>query len=147
VTRRALLLEEGFDEAFGAGNCYREETDYYLRLTLSGQRVLLTNDARTIHLSAAQTSRGGVRTPRARRVYWSVRNTARLYRKHWPGYARKVGLPVPRHLALACFAVFSAYREFLRPPLYRAAMRMLRWRDAVAPAPAPLVERKHDGRG
>lgn len=135
VTRRDLLLPDGFDEAFCAGNCYREETDYYMRLTLAGHRVLLTNDCRTFHLSAAATSRGGVRTSRARRVYWSVRNTAHLYRKHWDGYARRFGLRVPRQVALACFAAFSVWREFMRPPLYRAAMRVMRARQIAPDAP------------
>jgi glycosyltransferase involved in cell wall biosynthesis len=131
VTRRALLQPEGFDASFGTGTCYREETDYYMRIALAGHRVLLTSDVRSIHLSAAQTSRGGVRAPRAQRVYWSVHHTARLYRKHWSGYARLVGLRVPRQAALACFAVFSVWREYLRPPLYRTAMRVLRWRSAA----------------
>lgn len=132
VTRRDLLLPLGFDESFGAGTCYREETDFYLRLTDAGHRVLLTNDCRTIHLNPAATRTGGVRAPRWQRVRWSVHHTARLYRKHWAGYAPRVGVVAPRLAALACFAVFSVWREYLRPPFYRAAMAVLRRRQAAA---------------
>jgi glycosyltransferase involved in cell wall biosynthesis len=130
VAPTELVRRHGFDEFYGTGSCYREETDFFLNLFLAGHRIVMTNDVRSLHLSVAQTRLGGARVDRAARVYWSVRFTDHLYRKYWRAYARRVGLPVPRQVALACFAVFSAYREYLRPYIYRPMMRYLRWRHA-----------------
>lgn len=63
---------------------------------------------------------GGQRVRKVERVYWSVFYTRYFYRKFYARYAARFGLRAPMGVALAAFACFSAYRELLRPALYRA---------------------------
>jgi GT2 family glycosyltransferase len=128
LTERRLLQRFPFDPHYARGNGYREETDYQMNLFTHGFRILVTNDVHSIHLSPAQVRGGGQRVSRRQRVYWTVRYTAYFYGKYYRAYAARTGLRLPRWLALALFAVFAAYREFLRPPLHAAALRALRAR-------------------
>ena len=126
LTRRALLQRFPFDPHYARGNGYREETDYQMNLFVHGYPIVVTNDVHSIHLSPSQIRRGGQVVSRWRRVYWSVHYTRYFYRKYYTAYAERVGLRLPRMLAVAAFAGFAVYREYLRPALYGAAMRHLR---------------------
>lgn len=135
LTRRELLLRLPFDAHYARGNGYREETDFQMNLFVHGYRIVVTNDVHSIHLSPAQVRHGGQVVSRWRRVYWSVRYTRYFYHKYYKAYAARLRLRVPRTLALVAFAGFAVYREYLRPSLYRVAMRgsrRLRRRQASA---------------
>jgi glycosyltransferase involved in cell wall biosynthesis len=126
LTITELVRRFGFDPYYAKGNGYREETDYQMNLFTNGHKILVTNDVHSIHLSPSQVRTGGQRgLSTLRRVLWSVHYTSYFYRKYWTRYAARAGVRLPRAAALACFAVFSAYREFLRPSLYRAAMSLV----------------------
>lgn len=128
LTHRSLLQRFPFDPQYARGNGYREETDYQMNLFVHGYPILVTNDVHSIHLHASQIRRGGQIVPRWRRVYWSVHYTWYFYRKYYRAYAARTGLRLPRWAAIAAFAGFAVYREYLRPTLYDAAMRILRLR-------------------
>jgi glycosyltransferase involved in cell wall biosynthesis len=134
LTHRALLQRFPFDPHYARGNGYREETDYQMNLFVHGYPILVTNDVHSIHLCPSQVRRGGQRVPRWQRVYWSLHYTRYFYRKYYDGYAARVGLRLPRSVAVAAFAGFAVYREYVRPAIYGAVMRILRWRrDYGAP--------------
>src|SRR6185437_15056742 len=128
LTYRSLLRRFPFDPHYARGNGYREETDYQMNLFVHEYPILVTNEVHSIHLHASQIRRGGQVVPRWRRIYWSVHYTRYFYRKYYAAYAARVGLRSPRWVALAAFAGFAVYREYLRPVLYRAAMRIVRLR-------------------
>lgn len=140
LTERRLLQQFPFDPYYARGNGYREETDYQMNLFTHGFRILVTSDVHSIHLCPSQVQRGGQRVSRWRRVYWSVHYTRYFYRKYYRAYAARTGLRLPQTAAVALFAGFAAYREFLRPPLHAAALRLLEMRavrdGARAAAPA-----------
>ena len=126
VTPTELVRRFGFDPQYAKGNGYREETDYQMNLFVNGYDILVTNDVHSIHLSPSRVRTGGQRgAPALQRIRWSVHYTNYFYRKYWTRYAARTGVRLPRPVALAWFATFAAYREFLRPPLYRAAMALL----------------------
>jgi len=134
LTYRSLLLRFPFDPRYARGNGYREETDFQMNLFVHDYPILVTNEVHSIHLHASQIRRGGQVVPRWRRVYWSVRYTRYFYRKYYDAYAARVGLRWPRWCAIAAFAGFAVYREYLRPTLYDAAMRIVRDRRRNAAA-------------
>lgn len=136
LTRRELLLRFPFDPHYARGNGYREETDFQMNLFVHGYRIVVTNDVHSMHLSPAQVRHGGQAVARWRRIYWSLHYTRYFYRKYYAAYAPRVGLRLPRTLALVAFAGFAVYREYLRPALYRPAMRVLRRRRRTSP-PVP----------
>jgi hypothetical protein len=127
------VRQYGFDATYVQGNGYREETDYQMNLFVNGYRILMTGNVHSVHLSPAQVRTGGQRVNRWKRLYWTVFYTAYFYRKYWDGYRERLGIALPRSMALAWFAVFAAYREFLRPPLYRVAFALMRLRSAAPP--------------
>ena len=139
LTRRSLLLEEPFDPHYLAGNGYREESDYQMRLFLRGLPIYVTSDVHCMHLSSSLVRTGGQRTSLWARLSWSIRHTAYFHRKYYRAYARKVGLRAPRYVALAAFAAYSAYRETLRPWLHRAALAYLRQRRRPPRAPIRTI--------
>jgi glycosyltransferase involved in cell wall biosynthesis len=128
MTHRTLVLRFPFDPHYARGNGYREETDYQMNLFVHGYPILVTNEVHSIHLDASRIRRGGQVVRRWRRVYWSVHYTRYFYRKYYTAYAARVGLSLPRWVALIAFAGFAVYREYLRPALYGPTMRIVRWR-------------------
>lgn len=134
LTRRSLLLQHPFDSEYARGNGYREESDYQMNLFVHGHDIWVTNDCHSFHLPLSQVRTGGQRTQAWRRIYWSIHYTRYFYGKYYADYARRLKLRTPRVLALAAFAVFSVYRELLRPPLHALAMALLRRRAHQVPA-------------
>jgi glycosyltransferase involved in cell wall biosynthesis len=125
LTRRALLVMHPFDESYVEGNGYREESDFQMNLFVHGHDIWVTNDTHSIHLPASVVRNVGARTSRWHRLYWQNHYTRHFFGKYYIAYARRLGLWSPRSVALAAFFVFSLYKEFLHPPLRRAA---LSWR-------------------
>jgi glycosyltransferase involved in cell wall biosynthesis len=126
LTRRSLLQRFPFDPHYACGNGYREETDYQMNLFVHDYRIVVTNDVHSIHLAPAQIRRGGQVVSHWQRVYWSLHYTRYFYRKYYPAYAERVSLRLPRRLAVAAFACFAVYREYVRPTLHSVAMWGLR---------------------
>ena len=131
VTPTALVRKYGFDAAYFRGNGYREETDYQMNLFVAGYRILMTSDVHSVHLSPAQVRTGGQRVGRLTRLYWTIFYTNYFYRKYWDGYCARLGITMPRSVALAWFAIFAMYREMLRPSLYRAVFALMRFRASL----------------
>jgi glycosyltransferase involved in cell wall biosynthesis len=125
LTRKSLLLEFPFDDHYAKGNGYREETDYQMNLFVNGFDIRVTNDCHSFHLPLSEVRTGGQRTSRFKRLYWSVYYTRYFFGKYYERYAQRVGLRWPRWFALAAFAIFSVYRETLRPLLHAAWMAKL----------------------
>ncbi len=130
LTWRALLLQYPFDGEYARGNGYREESDYQMNLFVHGHDIWVTNACHSMHLPMAQVRTGGQRTQTWRRIYWSIYYTHYFFGKYYAAYAARLQLRTPRWLAVAAFAVFSVYRELLRPPLHAVAMALLRRRRA-----------------
>jgi hypothetical protein len=128
LTHRSLLRAYPFDATYARGNGYREETDYQMNLFVHGHDIWVTNACHSLHLPMAQVRSGGQRTSMWRRIWWSNHYTRYFYGKYYKAYAARLELRTPRVLALAAFAVFSVYRELLRPPLHTLAMALLRRR-------------------
>jgi glycosyltransferase involved in cell wall biosynthesis len=134
LTRKSLLLEFPFDDHYAKGNGYREETDYQMNLFVNGFDIRVTSDCHSFHLPLSEVRTGGQRTSRLKRLYWSVYYTRYFFGKYYERYARRLGLRWPRWFALAAFAIFSAYRETLRPLLHAAAMAELARRARLSNA-------------
>ena len=76
VTRRALEQFGGFDEIYGDGYC--EESDYCMRVTGAGMRVVIADDAFVFHRGGASFGRSRERYLRNRRIFderWADRYT------------------------------------------------------------------------
>jgi glycosyltransferase involved in cell wall biosynthesis len=139
LTRRSLLLQYPYDGHYARGNGYREETDYQMNLFVNGHDIWVTNDCHSIHLPMTQVRTGGQRTQTWRRIYWSIYYTRYFYGKYYSRYAKRLGLKTPKAVAVAAFAVFSAYKELIRPTLHGWAMSLLRWRqNRLAGAAQPI---------
>lgn len=136
LTWKSLLARFPYDGYYARGNGYREETDYQMNLYVNGYRIHVTNEAHSIHLPPSKVRTGGQRTKRFSRIYWSIFYTRYFYAKYYDRYAERMGLRVPRWLALGMFAIFAVYREFLRPPLHRFAMWALRAGRTLKPREA-----------
>ena len=133
LTRRELLQRYPFDARYCRGNGYREETDYQMNLYVQGHRIGVTNDCHSFHLPAAQVRTGGQAAKPLSRIFWSIYYTNYFFGKYYAAYARKRRLLTPRWGALAMFAGFAVYREFLRPVAYPSALRLsCWWRDRRA---------------
>ena len=137
LTRKVLLEKFPFDAHYARGNGYREESDFQMNLFVNDYAVYVTNECHSFHLPKSLVRSGGQRTPKLRRVYWSIHYTRYFYRKYYAAYASKLGLRSPRAVALWAFTIFAIYRETLRPPLYAAAKWMLRLRQRMAVAEMP----------
>lgn len=135
LTRKSLLKQYPFDPKYAVGYGYREESDYQMNLFVNGYKICITNDRHSLHLPMEQVRTGGQRTSARQRVYWSIHYTDYFFKKYYGRYTAKVGLPVPRTLALAAFATFVIYRETLRPPLHKLgiwAITQVRRREQAA---------------
>jgi hypothetical protein len=99
-----------------------------MNLFVTGYRILMTSDVHSVHLSPAQVQTGGQRVGRLTRLYWTIFYTDYFYRKYWDRYCTRLGITMPRSVALAWFAIFAMYREMLRPTLYRAVFALMRLR-------------------
>jgi glycosyltransferase involved in cell wall biosynthesis len=124
LTPTELVRQYGFDPYYSQGNGYREESDYQMNLFVNGKTIIMTPDRHSIHLSSDQCRTGGQRASRWARVRWSIYYTAYFYQKYWFRYARRIGIRMPRVIALTFFATFAVYREFLRPYLYRLMLML-----------------------
>ncbi|MFZ3484615.1 glycosyltransferase family 2 protein [Sphingomonas sp. 3-13AW] len=122
LTRKEHVLKFGFDPHYSAGNGYREESDFQMRLFLAGLPVLASNDAHSLHLPMAEVRTGGQRIRRMRKFLWSVRYNSYFLDRHYRAYADRVGLRQPLWAARWKAAAYLAWRNFLRPPLYAIAM-------------------------
>jgi glycosyltransferase involved in cell wall biosynthesis len=122
LTLRAHVLGFGFDPHYAAGNGYREESDFQMRLFLSGFLVLASNNAHSVHLPMAEVRSGGQRVRLLRKFLWSVRYNSYFLDKHYRAYAKRVGLGQPLWIAKLRATAYFAWRNFLRPPLYAIAM-------------------------
>jgi GT2 family glycosyltransferase len=123
LTHKALVAQFGFDPHYSTGNGYREESDYQMNLFVHGWPVLVTNAVHSFHLPMSEVRSGGQRVRRMRKFLWSVRYNAYFLDKYYSAYRRMVGLRQPLWFAKARATVYFAWRNFLRPPLYDAAMR------------------------
>ena len=125
LTRKNLLQKFPYDGYYARGNGYREETDFQMNLFVHGYSIYVTNDCHSFHLPLSEVRRGGQRTDRFRRIYWSIFYTRYFFAKYYGRYARLVNLNIPAWAALCSFSVFSVYRETLRPGLYAVAIRLV----------------------
>ena len=131
LTRKSLLAKFPYDPHYARGNGYREESDFQMSLFVNGYDIYVTNERHSFHLPLSQVRTGGQRTRVLQRLYWSIYYTRYFFSKYYDRYARQVGLRSPRPLALAVFALFTLYRETLRPPLYLVAKWMIRQRQRL----------------
>jgi glycosyltransferase involved in cell wall biosynthesis len=122
LTRREHVLTFGFDPHYSAGNGYREESDFQIRLFLAGLPVLASNDVHSFHLPMGEVRTGGQRIRRLRKFLWSVRYNGYFLDQHYRAYAERVGLRQPLWIARVRATGYLAWRNFLRPPLHALAM-------------------------
>ena len=130
LTTKSLLQQFPFDDYYARGNGYREETDFQMNLFVHGFGIYVTNDCHSFHLPFSQVRTGGQRTRPLKRLYWSIFYTHYFFGKYYQRYARRMRLRSPRWVALLWFAIFSLYRETLRPSLHGIAMQVLARRRA-----------------
>jgi len=124
LTRTELLRRFPFDPYYARGNGYREETDFQMNLFVNGHDIYVTNDCHSIHLPLSQVRAGGQRTDPVKRIYWSIVYTEYFFRKYFDRYAERMGIIVPRSVALALFAGFVVYKETVRPALHDVALAL-----------------------
>jgi len=122
LTRTELLRRFPFDPYYARGNGYREETDFQMNLFVNGHDIYVTNDCHSIHLPLSRVRAGGQRTAPMKRIYWSIFYTEYFFRKYFDRYAERMGISVPRSMALALFAGFVVYKETVRPTLHDVAL-------------------------
>jgi glycosyltransferase involved in cell wall biosynthesis len=115
LTRKELLEKYGYDSFYAKGNGYREESDFQLNAFINGHTILVTNDTHCVELSRQENPSGGQRVGRLQRLFWNVYYTNYFYRKYYKRYAERLGLPVPRQVAIAAFAVYQLHMLFIRP--------------------------------
>jgi len=132
LTRKTLLQQFPFDSHYARGNGYREESDFQMNLFTNGYAVYVTNERHSFHLPMSQVRTGGQRSGMLTRIRWAVYYTHYFFGKYYRSYARRTGLKTPRWAAVAMFAVFSIYRETLRPPVFGLAKWLLRRRQRFA---------------
>lgn len=126
LTRKDLVARFGFDPHYSTGNGYREESDYQMNLFVHGLPVLVSNAVHSLHLPMSEVRSGGQRVRRMRKFLWSVRYNAYFLDKYYAAYSSRLGLSQPLWFAKTYAAVYFAWRNFLRPPLYAVAMRTRR---------------------
>lgn len=129
LTRKQLLQKFPYDDYYSLGNGYREESDYQMNLFVHGYDIVVTNDCHSIHLPMSQVRSGGQRTNTLKRIYWSIHYTRYFFGKYYRRYAERMHMRWPQWAALCAFALFTTYRETLRPPLYATAYWWLARRD------------------
>jgi glycosyltransferase involved in cell wall biosynthesis len=115
VTPKELLEKYGYDSFYARGNGYREESDFQLNAFVNGHTILVTNDVHCVELSRQENPSGGQRVGRLQRLFWAIYYTNYFYRKYYSRYAERLGLPVPRHLAIAAFALYQVHVLFIKP--------------------------------
>jgi glycosyltransferase involved in cell wall biosynthesis len=95
VTHAQFLIRREWSQRFDfdigyKGNCFREETDFLLRVHSAGAKIFLDGRAVQINLPPS-LSRGGARSSRRVRYEWeALRNTARFLRKHSKYYRMRL---------------------------------------------------------
>lgn len=138
LTRRRLLETYGYDPYYARGNGYREESDFQMNAFVNGETILMTNAVHCVELSRQENPSGGQRIGRLQRLFWNVFYTNYFYRKYWDRYAARVGLRVPRPMAIGAFAVYQVYVLFFRPA-GRLVTEALSARRPVPPSPPPAA--------
>ena len=123
LTRKDLVERFGFDPHYSTGNGYREESDFQMNLFVHGLPVLVSNAVHSFHLPMSEVRTGGQRIKRMRKFLWSVHYNGYFLDKYYAAYRQSIGLWQPLWLAKLRSTVYFAWRNFLRPPLYGAAMR------------------------
>jgi glycosyltransferase involved in cell wall biosynthesis len=146
LTRKALLQQFPFDPYYARGNGYREETDYQMNLYTRGHKVIVTNECHSFHLPMVEVRSGGQRTGQLKQIYWSVFYTRYFFGKYYAAYATRRKLVAPRWVALAAFAVFAAYRAYVRPIIYPLALAAVSRAGAAPPPDTTVLEVDSSGR-
>ena len=113
----AVMLSEAgtfralrYDEAL-AGNAWREETDWQVRASAAGKKLVLCAHAACVHLPPAG---GGQRSMRRLKYeLFILRNNAYFLRKHWQWLRRSASFDVRGHwipsaLSYSCGRTFGA---------------------------------------
>jgi glycosyltransferase involved in cell wall biosynthesis len=115
LTRTETVRLLPFDEHYGLANGYREESDFQVRVFLSGRDVIMSGRVHSFHLPMSEVRTGGQRTSSLTRIKGMVEYTGYFYDKHYDDYARRVGIRTPRWAAKGLFAVFAVYKVALLP--------------------------------
>ncbi len=139
LTRKHLLMHFPFDGFYSRGNGYREESDYQMNLFTHGHMIYVTNACHSFHLPPAQCRVGGQRAPTWSRIGWSIYYTNYFYKKYLRDYSARMGFFMPRFAAVALFALFTLYREFVRAPLHRLVLQRMRARNDSGVALSPTL--------
>ena len=81
-----------FDGKSFIGNCFREETDFVLRVSELGYKTVLVGQKAQINLPRSSSTGGSHSASRIRYEYYALRNTIVLIRKH-RSYLNQLGFP------------------------------------------------------
>jgi glycosyltransferase involved in cell wall biosynthesis len=120
LTRKSLILQMPFDSYYSARTGWREESDFQMNAFVHGYKLLMTNDAHTVHLSFADTATGGARTNAVYGLYCVIRNTRYFYRKYHRGYVAATGSDWSPRRALIIFAARQTNARLVRPCVVKA---------------------------
>jgi GT2 family glycosyltransferase len=83
LIRREVFDDVLYDEGY-KGNCYREETDFYLRAGQRGYRITFCPHTHCVHLPREGSVHGGCWADGIWKYkYWSLRNNHRFLRRHY----------------------------------------------------------------
>ncbi|MBN9561358.1 MAG: glycosyltransferase family 2 protein [Alphaproteobacteria bacterium] len=144
LTRKSLILRMPFDSYYSARTGWREESDCQMNAFVHGYKLLMTNDAHTVHLSFADTATGGARTNAVYALYCVIRNTRYFYRKYHRGYVAATGSDWSPRRALVIFAARQTHARLVRPLVVRLRSRAIRqFRRLPFVRPRPLLNRSH----
>lgn len=125
LTRKSLILQMPFDRYYSARTGWREESDFQMNAFVHGYKLLMTNDAHTVHLSFADTATGGARTNALYGLYCVIRNTRYFYTKYHRGYVAASGANWSPRRALLIFAARQTNARLLRPLIVKARGRAI----------------------
>lgn len=118
LTYKDLLLKFPYRTIYSKGNGFREESVYQANIFVNGYDILATNETHSMHLHPQDVRTGGHRINILSALWYKIYYTHLFYQSFYQQYRAKLGLKLPRFLAIICYSVTQIYEIFIAGVLY-----------------------------
>lgn len=112
LVRTAIAKKIKYDEHY-VGNCYREETDFFIRAKLLGAKIMYNSNAVQVNLPRKIAKGGSHSAGKLKWYYYTIVNNHYFMKKNWPAICKKYNIRTPAILIEIRF-VFKLVRSAVK---------------------------------
>jgi glycosyltransferase involved in cell wall biosynthesis len=112
LVKTSLAKKIRYDENY-IGNCYREETDFFVRANIAGAKIMYNSNAVQVNLPRKMAKGGAHSAGKLRWYYYTIINNHYFMKKNWPAICKKYNIKTPAILIETKF-VFNLMKSAVK---------------------------------